>query len=412
MANTMLNSDLILNEVAYEFANECKALDMVDRQFDGKFEADREEFAKTGGTIKVRKPPIYLVRQGEVSGAGQALRESVTISTETLFGVDLPSFTLVEKSVKEGNYEHQKDIKAAGQALAAYVDKRVLQEAKNIANSVHSSSGNITYDDVLNSKALIGMFQGGETIKGFVSSLDEVSLVSGNKTYFNPSSEIGKQYKTGNIGVIGGVDFSRDDKVWTLTTGSRVGTILIDDVGGTNLTEGSTTMHIDGLTNATDTVKLGEVFTIAGVYAVHPITKDTLPVLKQFVVSEDFTAASNEGDLKFLEPIYASDTDPRKNVSALPINDAAVTFLGTASKSILQNLIMNPTAITLASVKLKKFQGLSDSAQSTKVIKNISLSLTPVTDAKTFSEYLRVDCVIACKSLAPMHAGRIWGKEI
>lgn len=412
MANAMLNSDLILNEIAYEFANDCKALDMVDRQFDGKFEQDRAEFAKTGGTIKVRKPPIYLIRSGEVSGAGQALRESISISTETLFGVDLPSFTLTEKSVKEGEYEQKQDIKAAGQALAAYVDKRILQEVKNISNSIHSSANSITYDDVLNAKALIGMQAGGEDISGFLSSPDEVSLVSGNKTYVNPSAEIGKQYKTGKIGIIGGVDFSRDDKVFTLTTGSRVGTILIDEQSGTNLVEGTTTLHIDGLTNATDTANLGEVFTVAGVYAVHPITKETLPVLKQFVVSEDFIAASNKGDIKFVEAIYASSTDPRKNVSALPEDGAAVTFLGTASKSIVQNLIMNPTAITLASVKLKKFQGIHESLQSTKVIKNISLSLTPVTDAKTFSEYLRVDCVIACKSLAPMHAARIWGKEV
>lgn len=403
MSNTILNSDLILNELGYEFASNCKALKAVDRQFDDKFEAD-QSFGKTGGSIKVRKPPVYSMRTGEVSSASTAINEQITITTDVIMGVDLPSFTMTEKSIKVGDFQHKQDIKAAGERIAAYVDQRVLEEALNVGNSVHSSANSITYADLLNGKVKITDHLGGEDLTGFISGQDEVALIGENKALYNPSKEIGNQFDKGKVGRIGGVDLFTDTNIKTLSTGSRVGTILVD---GAIATQGVSTIHIDGLTNATDTIADGEVFTIAGVYDVNPITKATLPYLKQFCVAGAVTAASNEVDVVVTEALYSEGN--LKNVSALPSNDVAVTFLGTASKNIPQNLIWTPRAITLASCKIKMLTGIS--GQSRKEFEGISIRLCPVSNAENNAEYLRCDILIAVKTLAPMFACRVWGAE-
>lgn len=404
MSNTILNTDLILNELGYEFANRCPVLDKVDRQFDGKFEADNN-FGKTGGTISVRKPPIYSMRTGETSSGGTALNEKIQITTDVLMGVDLPSFTLTEKSIKVGDFQQKQDIKAAADRLAAYVEGRILQEALGVANSVHSSSGSITYADILNGKARVYDHEGGEDLSGYITSANEVALIGENKALFNPSKAISSQFEKGKIGNIGGVELSTSNHIKNMTTGSRVGTILVD---GTISTEGETTLHIDGFTNATDTIEKGEVFTVGGVYDVHPITKEILPYLKQWCVSAAVTAASNEVDVVLTEGMYAAGV--QKNCSALPVDGAAITFLGTASKTIPQNLIWTPRAITMASVKIKMFMGIPD--QSRKEFKGVSIRIAPVTNAENNSEYLRCDILLAVKTLQPMFAARLWGAEV
>ena len=404
MSNTILNTDLILNELGYEFANRCPVLDKVDRQFDGKFEADSKEYGKTGGTINVRKPPVYSMRTGETSSGGTALREKISITTDVLTGVDLPAFSLTEKSIKVGDFEQKQDIKAAADRLAAYVEGRVLQEALSVSNSIHSSSGSITYPDILKGKAKVYDHEGGEDLAGYITATDEVSLISENKALFNPSKAISSQFEKGKVGTVGGVDLYTSNHIKNLTTGTRVGTILVD---GTISTEGTTKLHIDGFTNADDTIAKSEVFTVAGVYDVHPIPKETLPYLKQWCVSADAVAASSEVDVVLTEGMYAAGV--QKNCSALPIDNAAVTFLGTASKTIPQNLIWTPRAITLASVKLKMFMGITD--QSRKEFKGISIRIAPVTNAENNSEYLRCDILLAVKTLQPMFACREWGAE-
>ena len=115
------------------------------------------------------------------------------------------------------------------------------------------------------------------------------------------------------------------------------------------------TLNIDGVGNAT-TVVAGEVFTIAGVYAVNPRTKAVLPYLQQFTVITggtsvaSGTATAQDLALTISPPIITSGA--YQTVSAVPADDAVVTWVGSGSTTYRPNAIFQKSAIKLVSAKL------------------------------------------------------------
>ena len=123
---------------------------------------------------------------------------------------------------------------------------------------------------------------------------------------------------------------------------------------------------MDGLTTTTGTVAKGSVFTIAGVYAVHPITKVAYPYLQQFVVTADATAdGSGQATLSISPTIYSSASGSLQNVSALPADEAALVFVGSASTAYGQNIAYHKSAFRRVSVPLVLPQGMNTAAQET-----------------------------------------------
>jgi hypothetical protein len=70
--------------------------------------------------------------------------------------------------------------------------------------------------------------------------------------------------------------------------------------------------------------------------------------LKQFVVTANTTSVTgNMATLAYAPTIVYGATDPYTNVSALPADNAALTFMGTEDVSYSQNLIFAPQAFGL-----------------------------------------------------------------
>jgi hypothetical protein len=88
------------------------------------------------------------------------------------------------------------------------------------------------------------------------------------------------------------------------------------------------------------TVKVGDAFTIAGVNAVHHITKQDTGSLKTFRVTAIVSGGGGAGVVQITPPIIAADSSPTnaelsyKNVTATPANGAAITFLNTVSAPV------------------------------------------------------------------------------
>jgi len=154
----------------------------------------------------------------------------------------------------------------------------------------------------------------------------------------------------------------------TFTTGTRV---AADSTGikvagtGQNVNYSAVrdtyqqTLDIDGLEGGS-TIKRGEVFTIANVFAVNPRTKVAYPYLQEFVVLEDATADSAGAvELTIANPIIAAtgaDETLRTNtafqtVSAAPANDAVITFKGSASTTYSTPVVYHKEAIQACFVK-------------------------------------------------------------
>ena len=92
------------------------------------------------------------------------------------------------------------------------------------------------------------------------------------------------------------------------------------------------------ITCTTGTVKVGDCFTIAGVNAVHHITKVDTGNLKTFRIIEILTGGGSTGNIKISPAIIAADSTPTaaesmyKNVTAAPADTAVITPLNIATK--------------------------------------------------------------------------------
>jgi hypothetical protein len=218
-----------------------------------------------------------------------------------------------------------------------------------------------------------------------------------------------------NLGNIGGVDTYMSQNVQSLTTGTRAGTILVDlSITTSTITYAAVkdtmtqTIHIDGLTGATDTIKAGEVFTIAGVYAVNSVTKATLPFLKQFVVTADATAAGNEVDL-IISPAMIW-TGAQQNVAVVGVSDLnnqGVTFLGSASTAYRQNMLFHKNAFAFVSAPLEIPPAVYNGARES--YKGINLRLIPFYDQDTDKAGWRFDVLYGVKAIDPRLAVRLSG---
>lgn len=88
------------------------------------------------------------------------------------------------------------------------------------------------------------------------------------------------------------------------------------------------------------TIKVGDRFTIAGVNAVHHMSKQDTGQLKTFTVTGIVSGAGGSGVIQISPPIIAADSAPTqvekeyKNVTAAPANSAAITWLNTTAGNV------------------------------------------------------------------------------
>jgi hypothetical protein len=173
----------------------------------------------------------------------------------------------------------------------------------------------------------------------------QASMVDTLKGLFQSSSEIGKQYRSGRMGTAFGFEWAMSQNIRTHTVGSLGTTPLVNGVPA----QGAVTLAIDAL-GTTNTVKHGEKFTIAGCYATNPVSGDAYDYLRQFTVLADATAVATAATLSIYPAIKS--TGPGATVSAMPADNAAVVFTGTASTAYPMNIAHHKHAFVYASVPL------------------------------------------------------------
>ena len=93
------------------------------------------------------------------------------------------------------------------------------------------------------------------------------------------------------------------------------------------------------ITVTSGTVKVGDAFTIAGVNAVHHITKQDTGQLKTFRIAAIVTGGGGSGTVQITPPIISATGGTAaelqyQNVTATPANGAAITWLNTATSGM------------------------------------------------------------------------------
>jgi hypothetical protein len=225
------------------------------------------------------------------------------------------------------------------------------------------------------------------------------------KGLFNPTDTISKQFKNGMMGtgVLGFDEVNMSQSIKQHTTGSRDATANTI-VAASVTSEGSSTLSLSQASVST-TIKAGDVFTCGSVFAVNPQTRETTGSLFQFVALADATASSGTWTVT-VAPMYSA-AHALATMTALPLINAVVTFVGTASTAYAQNLVYHKDAITFATADLLMPQGVDMAARA--VHNGISLRVVRQYDINNDRMPCRIDVLYGFSTIRPQMACRIWG---
>jgi hypothetical protein len=222
------------------------------------------------------------------------------------------------------------------------------------------------------------------------------------KGLFNPTDTISKQFKNGMMGtgVLGFEEVNMSQSIKQFTTGSRTNGTTAAAV----TTEGATSISLTGL-GSTNTVLAGDVFTVAGCFAVNPQTRESTGSLFQFVALANVTASGGAATVT-VAPMYSA-TQALATVSSLPANSQTVTFIGAASTQYPQNLVYHKDAITFATADLLLPQGVDMASRANH--NGISLRVVRQYDINNDRMPCRIDVLYGYGVIRPQMACRLWG---
>lgn len=413
MANTTLTADIIAKAAVAVLDNELVMAKKVFRGYEDDISKKVNGY-EVGETISIRKPADFTVRDGATASAQNVTEGKTTLTVDKRKGIDF-KFTSQDLTLKIKDLT-ERVIRPAMVQLANQIDVDLHALYANVPNwlGTPASPINSFADFAKGPERLDENAAPMEGRCGVLCPADHWGLV-GSQTSLYSDTLTKPAYRQGSTGMIGNVDLYMTQNVATHTTGSRVGTTLVDlsittstisyaDVKDTN----QQTIHIDGLTNATDTIAAGDVFTIAGVYDVNPVTKARLAHLKMFTVVTAATAASNETDL-VISPamIWTGAHKTVDVVGVTDLNNQAVTFIGTASTAYRQNMIFHRNAFALVSVPLVAPPGAVDVGRET--YKGTSVRVIPVYDGISDESMWRLDILYGTKCVDPRLAVRLSG---
>jgi hypothetical protein len=164
----------------------------------------------------------------------------------------------------------------------------------------------------------------------------------------------------------------------------------------------------DGWSNSvTGVLKRGDVFTIAGVFAVNPITKQSTGRLQTFSVQADADSnGSGQATLTVAPAIISSGAF--QNVSAAPADNAAITVkTGAAGAQHSQSLLLHKDSMVLVSRPLK----ISDAGLKTTTISGnkVTLSMTEWGDGNTLKHNFRLDMLFGTQAFPDHGMVRLTG---
>lgn len=275
-----------------------------------------------------------------------------------------------------GSARESKALIGAATSMAEQLDAYILGLATNMTNNWTGTIGNNISEGNDISAGYTRLKEegvGDNDLRSILNYTDKQLL--GDQVINLPNDTGDGVFRQGFKGEINGIPTMFTNQLPTITTGTRVGTIemnganqntnyadvAISTANGRFLTQ---TINIDGFTNATDTVKRGEVFTIEGVYA-YDNRKQALvnpPRLQQFTVVDDAAAVANViAALRIFPAIVVPGSGAGDNVNinsahatvgSVPADGADITFLGAASTTYGPRLIIQKEAFVADTVPL------------------------------------------------------------
>ena len=400
MSNSILTIDMITRKALEILENNLVITRNVNRQYDDSFAV---EGAKIGSTLRIRLPDRALVTDGAALQVQDDNEQytTLTVASQKHIGVN---FTSAELTMQLDDFA-ERVLKPRISQLASSIDADVANSYKAVYSSV-GTPGTTPSTSLVLLQAQQKLNENAAVMSpryATVNPAANAGLVEGMKGLFNPTDTISRQFKNGmmGMGVLGFEEINMSQSIKQHTTGSWGTTITVTT---TVATEGQATLGIS-FTGSSKTWNVGDVFTIANVYAVNPQTRESTGSLQQFTVTAA-ASGSSTATLSISPAIYTS-ANALATVDSFPVATAAVTMLGSAASQYAQNLVYHKDAITFATADLLLPQGVDMASR--QVHNGISMRVVRQYDINNDRLPCRIDVLYGYSTIRPAMACRIWG---
>lgn len=402
MANTNLTISQVTKESLMVLENNLTFAKGVNREYDDQFAVSG---AKIGDTVNIRKPARYVGRTGTALSVEDHTETSVPLVLDTQFGVDL-NFTSKELTLSIDEFS-DRIIKPAMAVVANKIDRTGLALYKNIFNAVGTPG---TIPTTLKTYLQAGAKMDYEATPRdgqrnlVIDPSAQVEIVDSLKGLFHSQNEVSKQYKDGNMGQAGGFMWSMDQNINSHTVGNHGGTPTVSGAGqtGASLNATAFTASITGL------LKAGDIFTIAGVFAVNPQSRQSTGQLRQFVVTADTNSGAAGATTIPISPSIVT-SGAFQTVDAGPANGAAIVVLGAANTVSPTHLAYHKNAFVLGSADLLLPKGVDMAARASDKNSGLSVRMVRQYDINNDKFPCRFDVLFGWKTIYSELACRVQG---
>lgn len=394
--------------VAAHLRDKAKFVKSIRKEDDAQFR-EMYKAANPGDTVYVKKPARFTAGSSlDITSTIQDIQqEKVALTLDTLRNVSFKMNSLETAYDKPIQYWNDEFVEPAMNTLAAEIDRLMLDKAvkatSNLVGTAGTQPGAVRDFLQAGQKLYENLVPEDSNLFGILTPATNTAMVDARKGFFQSSARIAQQYEDGYIGMGEGFQYVRSNLLPTITNGTATGAITVTTTSVT----GATTIALTG--TGSQTLTAGQVFTVAGVFDVHPLTKQALPTLKQFVITANNTASGGSYTGVQISPtIYGPTSGSLQNVSALPTSSSVVTLFGAASTAYAQNLCFHKDAFRFVSVPLYKPEGAVDFSAS-ETVDGISMRILRGFDIKTSESIMRFDILCGLAPVRPEWATRVSG---
>lgn len=402
MPNDFKTPSAIANEAIMQLENELVLGNKVHADYS-------QEFTKVGSSIQIRKPTQYLGQDDDLDITGY--REDIEQATTTI-----EMNKTVTIPIKIGALERTLDFDRWNEDVikpaVIKMRDRIETELASLYSDLYYFTGTPgTVPGTFRALGAGGAIltdgavpnSGRFAIHGTDASLE---LADGLKNVY-VQGKAKTAFEEAMIGRYAKFDNYESVHAPTHTVGAHGGTPLINGASQ-NVTYAASkqtwtqTLVTNGWTNSTTGVlKKGDTFTIGGVFAVNPVSKESTGRLQTFVVKEDANSGASTGPatLTISPPIIVDGA--YQTVSAAPADDAPIAVKsGIAGNSYKQSLLLHPKAFALVTrpLDIPAGRGLKTS---TKTGNRVTISVSEFVDGNTLDQTVRLDMLFGTKAIDP-----------
>lgn len=404
MGNQLLTISMVTEEGLMILENDLGFALKCSRDYDDSF---ARKGAKIGNVINIRKPIRVLTSKGQALDVQDATETSVPLALTEQAHIDL-AFSTFDLTLSIDDFAKR------------FLKPRIVQ----IANTI-DFDGTGQYVNVYNTIGTPGVvpndtdvyLAAGQRLSDEAAPLDNRNLcitpkmerfaVGAFKGLYNPQPAISKVIRKGMFGenLLGFEGAYMDQNLRMHQFGAQGGS---PQVNGANQTGNS--LITNGWTAAiAQRMNVGDVFTIANVFAVNPQNRQSTGDLRQFVVT---APASTDGAGNMTIQISPAITPggPSQTTDSTAVNGAAITLLGSANQQSSMGLAFAEEAFVMGTADLYlPSKGVVEAARAVDDQLNISMRIIHAYDINMDREPSRVDVIYGFATTYPEMAVRIVG---